>query len=59
MVTNFKQIRASVIGHWVKNDDLGKAQKKARHRFISSTENYKKYNPNANRRAADEFHLMQ
>ena len=58
-VTNIYQIRASVIALWVQQDDLRTAQKKARHRYITSTENYKKYDPNANRQAVDEFHVMR
>lgn len=58
-VTNLRQIRASVIALWVRNDDLRLAQKKSRHRYLTSTENYKKYNPNTNRRAVDEFHVMR
>ncbi|WP_303315529.1 hypothetical protein Q4Q34_14905 [Flavivirga abyssicola] len=58
-VTNNDQIRASVIALWVQNNDLRTAQKKARHRFITSTESYKKYDPNTNRSAADVFHLMR
>ena len=37
---NFKQIRASVITHWIKTAGLRKAQYYAGHRYISSTENY-------------------
>jgi site-specific recombinase XerD len=37
---NFKQIRASVITHWIKTVGLRKAQYYAGHRYISSTENY-------------------
>lgn len=37
---NFKQIRASVITHWLKIDGLRKAQYYAGHRYISSTEKY-------------------
>jgi len=37
---NFKQIRASVITHWIKTTGLRKAQYYAGHRYISSTENY-------------------
>jgi len=48
-----------VIASWVQIDDLRVAQKKSRHRFITSTENYKKYNSNANREAVDVFHLMR
>jgi site-specific recombinase XerD len=37
---NFRQIRASVITHWIKTFGLRKAQYFAGHRYISSTENY-------------------
>jgi len=37
---NFKQIRTSVIAHWIKTAGLRKAQYMAGHRFISSTEKY-------------------
>ena len=37
---NFKQIRASVITHWLKTEGLRKTQYLAGHRYISSTENY-------------------
>ncbi len=37
---NFKQIRASIITHWIKTVGLRKAQYLAGHRYISSTENY-------------------
>lgn len=37
---NFKQIRASVITHWLKVEGLRKAQYLAGHRYISSTEKY-------------------
>ena len=37
---NFKQIRASVITHWIKTYGLRKAQYMAGHRYISSTEQY-------------------
>jgi integrase/recombinase XerD len=37
---NFKQIRASVITHWIKTTGLRKAQYYAGHRYIGSTENY-------------------
>ncbi|QMU63607.1 MAG: tyrosine-type recombinase/integrase [Flavobacteriaceae bacterium] len=38
---NFKQLRASVITNWIKNEGLRKAQYLAGHRYISSTESYK------------------
>ncbi|HRN36987.1 MAG TPA: tyrosine-type recombinase/integrase, partial [Flavobacteriales bacterium] len=37
---NFKQIRASVITHWLKAHGLRKTQYLAGHRYISSTESY-------------------
>jgi site-specific recombinase XerD len=37
---NFKQVRASVIAHWLKTQGLRKAQYLAGHRYISSTEKY-------------------
>jgi site-specific recombinase XerD len=37
---NFKQIRASVITHWLTTQGLRKAQYLAGHRYISSTEKY-------------------
>jgi site-specific recombinase XerC len=37
---NLKQIRASVITHWLKLHGLRKTQHLAGHRYISSTENY-------------------
>ena len=39
-VTSIKQLRASVIIQWIKAEGLRKAQYKAGHRYISSTENY-------------------
>ncbi len=37
---NFKQVRASLITHWINTQGLRKAQYLAGHRYISSTENY-------------------
>jgi len=41
---NFKQIRASVITHWLKTEGLRKTQYLAGHRYISSTERYQANN---------------
>jgi integrase/recombinase XerD len=38
--TAFKQLRASIITHWIQTEGLRKAQYKAGHRYISSTEEY-------------------
>ena len=37
---NFKQVRASVITHWLKQYNLRQVQYMAGHRYISSTESY-------------------
>lgn len=39
-LVNFKQVRASVITHWLKTEGLRKTQYLAGHRYISSTEKY-------------------
>lgn len=38
--TEFKQLRASIITYWIQTEGLRKAQYKAGHRYISSTEEY-------------------
>jgi len=37
---NFKQVRTSVITHWLKQYNLRQVQYMAGHRYVSSTENY-------------------
>lgn len=39
-IENVKQIRASVITHWLKNYNLREVQYRAGHRYVSSTEAY-------------------
>ena len=39
-LTNIKQLRASVITHWLKLHNLREVQYRAGHRFVSSTESY-------------------
>jgi integrase/recombinase XerD len=39
-VINFKQVRTSVITHWLKQYNLRQVQYMAGHRYISSTETY-------------------
>lgn len=39
-VTSTKQIRTSVITHWLKNHNLREVQYMAGHRYVSSTESY-------------------
>jgi len=58
-VTNLKQIRASVITIWLQQYDLRKVQIMAGHKHITSTERYKKLDPDSHRAAADVYHLMR
>lgn len=37
---NFRQVRTSVITHWLKQNNLRQVQYMAGHRYISSTESY-------------------
>ena len=39
-IINSKQIRGSVIAHWLRSEDLRIVQYKAGHRYVSSTERY-------------------
>jgi len=43
-ITNAKQIRQSVIVHWLKNHNLRQAQYMAGHKYVSSTERYQTNN---------------
>jgi len=58
-VTNFRQIRFSVISIWVKKYDLRKVQIMAGHRFISSTEKYLKIDLDSLQQATQMYHPMQ
>lgn len=40
LITQSQQIRASVITHWLKNNNLRQTQYMAGHRYVSSTESY-------------------
>ena len=53
---NFKQIRASVITHWLKTKNLRQAQYLAGHRYISSTENYLPQNIENLSKTINEIH---
>jgi integrase/recombinase XerD len=43
-ITNAKQVRQSVIVHWLKNHNLRQAQYMAGHKYVSSTERYQTNN---------------
>jgi len=56
--TNFKQVRASVITHWIKQHDLRKVQYMAGHRYISSTERYLVNQTEDLQEQIDQFHPL-
>ncbi|WP_159296382.1 hypothetical protein [Tenacibaculum maritimum] len=58
-VKDMKQLRASVIANWTQDEDLRMIQRKARHRFISSTEVYLKYKKNDDGDTVDEYQVMK
>jgi integrase/recombinase XerD len=53
---NFKQVRTSVITHWLKNENLRQVQYKAGHRYVSSTEAYLVNQTEDLQKDIDEFH---
>jgi len=57
-VVNAKQIRASVIVHWLQEHGLRKAQYKAGHKYISATEAYKVYITGELAENIEQFHPL-
>ena len=53
---NFKQVRTSVITHWLKSENLRQVQYKAGHRYVSSTEKYLVNQTEDLQKDIDEFH---
>lgn len=53
---NFKQVRASVITHWLKQLNLREVQYRAGHRYVSSTESYLVNQTEDLQKEIDEFH---
>lgn len=53
---NFKQVRASVITHWIKHNNLREVQYMAGHRYISSTESYLAHQIEDLKEEIDRFH---
>ena len=58
-VRNARQIRQSVISHWLTKYDLRIVQCMAGHRFVSSTEWYKRVDIELLRREIDTFHPLK
>lgn len=53
---NFKQVRASVITHWLKQYNLRQVQYMAGHRYVSSTEKYLANQAEDLRKDIDHYH---
>lgn len=56
---NLIQVRSSVISHWVEAYNIVKAQYLAGHRYIKTTERYKRVNMKELKEALDQFHPMR
>lgn len=55
---DFKQLRISVISHWVKEHGLRKAQYMAGHRYVSSTEKYRGGHLDDLQERLDKYHPL-
>ncbi len=55
---HFKQLRASIITHWIKTHGLRKAQYRAGHKYISSTEHYLDNDFESLQKDLDNFHPL-
>lgn len=58
-VKNAKQIRISVITHWLKQYNLRQVQYMAGHRYVSSTERYQVNNLEGLKKEIDEYHPLK
>ena len=57
-IINAKQIRASVLAHWLREIDVRRVQYMAGHRYVSSTEQYDLYRYEALKNSLLEFHPL-
>jgi integrase/recombinase XerD len=55
---NFKQVRASVISHWLKQHNLRQVQDMAGHKYVSSTEAYLVNNTEDLQKDIKQFHPL-
>lgn len=58
-IINAKQIRASVIAHWLKNYNLRQVQYFAGHKYVSSTERYQLNNLEDLQSKLEKFHPLR
>ena len=57
-IINAKQIRASVLAHWLREKDVRQVQYMAGHRYVSSTEQYDLYRYESLKNSLLEFHPL-
>ncbi|OEK09122.1 hypothetical protein A8C32_13505 [Flavivirga aquatica] len=57
--TDVKQIRTSVIIHWLKQNGLRKAQYLTGHKYISSTERYQQDDLESLHETINNFHPLR
>ena len=58
-ISSTKQIRQSVITHWLKNHNLRQVQYMAGHKYVSSTERYQQNNIEDLQKEVGKYHPLQ
>lgn len=58
-IFNAKQIRSSVITHWLKDHNLRQVQYMAGHKYVSSTERYQQNNLDSLQSRLEKFHPLE
>jgi len=58
-ITSGKQIRSSVITHWLKDNNLRQVQYMAGHKYVSSTERYQANNLEQLKNNLEKFHPLK
>ena len=58
-IRNAKQIRSSVITHWLKNHNLRQVQYMAGHKYVSSTERYQMNNLDKLQGQLEKYHPLK
>jgi len=57
-ISSAKQIRTTVITHWLKNHNLRQVQYMAGHKWVSSTERYQKNNLESLQSQLEKLHPL-
>jgi integrase/recombinase XerD len=58
-IRNAKQVRSSVITHWLKSNNLRQVQYMAGHKYVSSTERYQQNNLDKLQSKLEKFHPLE